>query len=785
MTRRIAVSVLSVAVALCATGRAFAGGAGQNMLLVVNPNDENALRVANAYAEMRHIPDRNIVHIVPPSDAGWTDLRMNWSEFESTYLNAIPAAITSRGLDGQIDYIATVGQSHSMKEDSTTLSLNYCLSLLTPFQNGQAFSTAYARWSLTEETPSPVTGEFPYVQNTNQAIHHSDGYGHFSDHFYLSGNVGHTGRNSSISAAQLIDRLQRTTAADGTKPEGTVYFEDGSDVRVTTRKPYWPTVQDHLTATGQAWIQEGPVTGKTPRNRDDVRGAVTGSAWASFPNGSTYLPGSWADNMTSSGGAYTTSDQTKSSQILLSGAGATCGTVTEPYAIQSRFTYASIYAFSNDGSTLAESFAKAIAQPDLQMFEGDMLSQAYADVPDVQLTAAPPQDQAVSGSVSLSASASLTDPDLATGIAQLELYVDGLLHQTIPAASGSFNVDTTALSDGRHELRVVAVNNAAAESENCVISDFVVNNHGRSVAAGSDACTTGWDETVQVPVSSTAGDGSVDRIEMRCLGRTVGQVSGEGGSVGVDATTLAYGTNRLVPVAVYADGSEVAGAAVTVEREFNKLSSLDVTPSEDRLPGVKIEYWTGKAGETIAATDFSGEPDHTLIVDNSSISPNNGDPDKRHIPDEYRVNAGGTNEDLAARVSGRFEVTEEGEYAFCVNPYSFRWSGMAMYVDGQPLGGFDSWDGSSFVGQGLAGTSVDTTGSVYLLPGEHEFTMLMANAKQQYDDWAFATRVVSWRDLEGEWHDVDENAFYVPEPASVVLLGVGAVTLLRRRRTAK
>ena len=41
-------------------------GRGQDLLLVVNPNDENALRIAGEYRELRNIPDRNIVFVEPP-----------------------------------------------------------------------------------------------------------------------------------------------------------------------------------------------------------------------------------------------------------------------------------------------------------------------------------------------------------------------------------------------------------------------------------------------------------------------------------------------------------------------------------------------------------------------------------------------------------------------------------------------------------------------------------------------------------------------------------------------
>ena len=48
-------------------GQAIAGGGGENMLLVVNPNDPASLQIANAYAALRDIPANNILFITPPS----------------------------------------------------------------------------------------------------------------------------------------------------------------------------------------------------------------------------------------------------------------------------------------------------------------------------------------------------------------------------------------------------------------------------------------------------------------------------------------------------------------------------------------------------------------------------------------------------------------------------------------------------------------------------------------------------------------------------------------------
>ncbi|MBI5396451.1 MAG: hypothetical protein HZA91_14245, partial [Verrucomicrobia bacterium] len=93
---------------------ARAGGGGENMLLVVNPEDENALRIAQEYQQLRGIPDANILFITPlkgfanmftavPTEAQW----------KTSYVDPILNAIQARGLSNQVNYIAELGQPYA------------------------------------------------------------------------------------------------------------------------------------------------------------------------------------------------------------------------------------------------------------------------------------------------------------------------------------------------------------------------------------------------------------------------------------------------------------------------------------------------------------------------------------------------------------------------------------------------------------------------------------------------------------------------------------------------
>ena len=280
---------------------AQADDGGQNMLLVVNPNDENALRIANAYAQDRDIPTNNIVYIAPPSVDGYTDGLITFSQFTSTYVDQLPSIITQRGLGSQIDYIATLGQPTQVSSPdptssaTTTMSLNYGLSMLTQFQRGMSMNAALLRPSELSQAPF-VTNTFNYTPGANTAIHHSNqlavgvttpnpdpeaGYpvpgpstappGYNTVQWYMSGTVGYYGMNGTDTTQQIINNLASSVAADGTKPSGPVYFEANNDIRTTVYgQPFWGPVQHYMTANGIPWVQESNQTGNSPYNQSNV-----------------------------------------------------------------------------------------------------------------------------------------------------------------------------------------------------------------------------------------------------------------------------------------------------------------------------------------------------------------------------------------------------------------------------------------------------------------------------------------------------------------------------------
>lgn len=805
--------VLSAAVALAVPTVALAGGGGQNMLLIVDPNNESALRIANAYAELRAIPESNIIFIEPQKRLGYTAREAINTDVRTRYVNVLPGIMQDRGISGQVDYIGTLGQPQSIGGTyrnasnvsiSTKLSFNYALAQLTQLERGMAFGSAYGASNydagityrnselLQVRPTSGASGTFNYTPGSNGAIQHSQqksaistappGYNYLQ--WYMSGNVGNTGSHA-MNTEQVIANLERSAGSDGTKPEGRYYFMDSGDaLRTGTRKNFWPAVQNYMTANGIPWVEQSGVTGNSPRNVTDVRGAVLGAANPAVPNGSTYLPGSWVDNMTSSGSSYSSSAHTKTNRALVAGAGGTSGTITEPYAIQDRFTFSSVFVYHNDGSTLGEAFFKATAKPDVQMFEGDMLAQPYADVPQVSLTSILPANSVVSGSINIGASAVLPpSPKYATGIGKLQLFVNGKAGQVINAGSGTFNLDTTQLSDGVHELRVVAYNNAAAQSQGFVRTNVVVNNLGRSLSSVEGTVAATWNQQLSVPVTA-AGPGAVTAVELRSLGRVVGQIGSASGQVVLDSTKLAFGRNTIVPVAIFADGSEVRGQSFAVERDFRKLAGKPLSDPLDRTAGFAYEFFASAAGNTIDSSDLTGPPSHAFQAPTVELDATDG----TNVPDAYRYGQGGSPAGLVVRISSRMQVATEGEYSFWFGT-GMRWSSLDLSIDGVEVSAFEHWNGATFDSQAIQQWGADTTRSAYLMPGEHELTFTLASFAGTSSDtytsidlWYRGPDGINARPGTGTQSSGASFYTVIPEPASAALLGLGGLGLLRRRR---
>ncbi len=117
-----------------------------------------------------------------------------------------------------------------------------------------------------------------------------------------------------------------------------------------------------------------------------------------------------------------------------------------------------------------------------------------------------------------------------------------------------------------------------------------------------------------IDLAAAAGDGIVSQIELTCLGRVVAQAAGSPGSLSVSPSALAPGDNVITPVAVFSDGSQVAGGAFTVHVESGWVNAW--TNAAGTALWSNPANWSGGTTQcTDGVARFSGAAAGTIWLD--------------------------------------------------------------------------------------------------------------------------------------------------------------------------
>ncbi len=424
-----------------------------------------------------------------------------------------------------------------------------------------------------------------------------------------------SGRGNSL--AEVRAYLRRSAAADGSKPSGTVYLMKNRNVRSRTREWAFATTVEQLKARGiGAEIRDGVL----PKDRHDVAGAVVGAAgfdWAKC--GSAILPGAICEHLTSSGGVMNAgAGQTPLSEFLRYGAAGASGTVTEPMAIQAKFPSPLMHVHYADGASLAEAFYQSIAGPYQLLIVGDPLCRPWATIPEVTVRGVRP-GQTVKGTLHLKPGTANLKPD---AVDHYELLLWGLPHARC-APGETFDLDTTTLSEGWYDLRLVAVTADAVRTRGFLEMPVTVANRGAALeVTPPERRKVVWGE----PVHLSAALPGAREIRFMHNARVLATIEGERGEAEIDTRRLGMGAVRILPVAHLPPegkvkpsdfarastpaalsggrvrvGEQIAAAPVEVEIvPPPALQPVEPPPEEERADGLKLT--TGK-GRTVRITD--------------------------------------------------------------------------------------------------------------------------------------------------------------------------------------
>ena len=537
---------------------ARAGGGPENVFLVVNPKSRSSVAVANAWIALRNVAPINVFML--PWEGSLEAVPI--ATFREEILAPILRAIDGRRLSSQIDQIVystdfpwridfsaelpppLVGHDQFPSASLTGLTLHYAA-----VQSGQPTyleKAANRYWRPLDDAGVPVR---------TQGFRNWYGWGSSGEvleaggpRYYLATMLGVTaGRGNAPS--EIVTGLAASAAADGRKPLGTVYFATNGDVRTKTRSPSFPAVVRALKGLGvRAELYEGVL----PSRKRDVAGLMSGSPEFSWSgSGSTVVPGAICENLTSFGGVFSEgAGQTPLSEFIRAGAAGSSGTVIEPYALQEKFPHPGIQVHYARGACLAEAFYQSLQVPYQLLVVGDPLCQPWATIPEILATTQPDDrpleaGRVLSGTVEIDPRGVM--PDGATTpdggplvVDRFEFFVDGM--RSGQCADGERHLlDTAALSDGHHELRVVGIVSSSVETQGRLVVPFTASNHGRTLSLGVHPDSVRADGKVRV---SVAGKG-LEGVTLFCNGRVIGRTAGAEAAVEVPAEVLGEGLVQI------------------------------------------------------------------------------------------------------------------------------------------------------------------------------------------------------------------------------------------------
>ena len=436
------------------------------LVLLVNQQSRDSMTLANLYAQLRGIPPEHIIYLDPPAESVAPPYAIRLEPFEKSILQPVTAAIRQRGLPPIYAWIYSAGFPTKVITGSTDDLSIHGATFLRGIVPG-----AVAVKQGTYVSPLFAGPEMP-AGTVNPAQTFDVSLRGMADPLPIPAmSLGFVGPGGN-TLDEVSRSLMRGAMSDGTMPKGTIYFVKRDEIRSKSRDWQYEPIQKILTEMKIACVVgTNELAGKT-----DILGVQCGRAHVDPLGYGRYVPGAMAEHLTSCGAIFDDDSQSHCTKWISAGATASAGTVTEPYAIWSKFPASTFYVYYAQGCTVMESFYQSVRAP-LQLFMiGDPLAGPWRKTFGVTLVAL--KDDPQTGSAEFFGQLMPVPPPNA-GI-RYSTFLDGrpVFH---PAPNPMVSVDTAKLSDGYHRLRLVA-----EFGKNVIWSafgekGFTVNNHGRSV----------------------------------------------------------------------------------------------------------------------------------------------------------------------------------------------------------------------------------------------------------------------------------------------------------------
>ncbi|MEM7314400.1 MAG: hypothetical protein AAF497_14730 [Planctomycetota bacterium] len=221
------VKLIALTIGLMSFIPTYAGGGPENVFLVVNDRSWASRTVANHYIELRNIPTVNILYL---SWAGSVE-RATVGDFREKILKPIISTIEKRGLVDQIDHI--VYSSDFPYE----IDFKDEMAGAGTFRSGSITGLTYLYQFVMDNGINEIEGITNWYANTSTDLDSTVGFESSREwksstrgaalskgrKYFLSTMLGYTsGRGNAVD--DIVRYLERSVKADGSYPDGTVYF---------------------------------------------------------------------------------------------------------------------------------------------------------------------------------------------------------------------------------------------------------------------------------------------------------------------------------------------------------------------------------------------------------------------------------------------------------------------------------------------------------------------------------------------------------------------------------
>ncbi len=669
---------LCVALVCVFAADAFAGGGPETTLVVVNADSPLSCYVADRYVRLRGIHPTHVCRL-----RGIPNLRViEYEQFRERILTPVLAFIEAQGLSEEIDLIAysadlPFGASYGKRAKGENLPQVIGKPPVASL-TGLTFFAQHVRDDKLDFLNLKGNGYFRVhalgsVPMPGDTVHPAHGFRH-AWHFetdkarpdksppedgvryYLSVALAVTGLQGN-SLPEIERYLTDAAGSDFTHPDGTVYFMNNAnakDPRIGPRRGWFDQTIDALEKQGRkgAVLMKGEdkQDGQCPVDRADVIGLVAGTASFNWEKcGSKILPGAITEHLTSFGGRFDGSGQTKISVFLRHGAAGSSGAVAEPYNVLNKHVVPHIHAWYAEGSSLAEAFYQSIYGPYQQIVVGDPLARPFAYLARISLTT-PSIKAPWKGEMPVMVN---VDIDEAHRPASIELWIDG--QYVMEGAPGEpLTLDTTTFDDGAHRLRVVAVENSLVGTRSSKVFDIEIQNGAQrrlTFKKLKSAPTLGED----VKLSGKVSKGAEVRLRRGADDLGLAKVRGTSWSVTLRADELGLGTSSVVARATFKEGPATVSAPfeilVDAPGEAQKKKSSSRRKKKDPPKS------QGKAGLLAKAT--AGGQTKEFVVSLVGRVKDKG------FAKTLRENVKGKIESIV--LTGEVNAPEDGLYRFAVN----------------------------------------------------------------------------------------------------------------------